>query len=65
MGLKDFKGLVADTLARELSGIRERFERVMGEDEGRYLDEVERRGARRARESAEETMAVVREAVGL
>lgn len=65
MRLKEFKRLVADTIERELSGVRERFERLMGKDEGRYLDEVEKRGATRARESAEETMVIVREAVGL
>lgn len=65
MGLGELKKKVAEELAGALEPVRERFERVMREDEGRYVDEVERRGAGRARESAEETMVLVREAVGL
>ena len=63
MGLGAFKKLVAGQVAEGLSGVREEFERVVGE-EG-YVEEVARRGERRARESAEETMVLVREAVGL
>jgi len=48
-----------------LEPVRKRFEEVMRKGGGKYLDEVERMGARKARESAEETMSVVREAVGL
>ncbi|CZT46418.1 uncharacterized protein RSE6_06844 [Rhynchosporium secalis] len=63
MGLGAFKKLVAGEVREGLRDVRERFERVLGE-EG-YVEEVARRGAVRARESAEETMVLVREAVGL
>lgn len=63
MGLGVFKKLVGEAVGEGLSGVRERFERIVGE-EG-YVEEVARRGAVRARESAEETMVLVREAVGL
>lgn len=63
MGLGAFKTLVAESVSEGLKGVRERFEEVMGE-EG-YLDEVARKGAVKARESAEETMQIVRGAVGL
>lgn len=63
MGLGAFKSLVAEAVSEGLKGVRERFERVMG-DEG-YLEGVAERGAVRARESAEETMKIVRKAVGL
>lgn len=62
-GLGKLKDMVGEAVAEGLKETRERFERFMGE-EG-YLDEVARRGAGRARESAEETMVLVREAVGL
>jgi tryptophanyl-tRNA synthetase len=65
MGLKAFKTLVAETIGGKLESIRTTFERVMREGNGGYLDEVEKRGGERARESAEATMSVVREAVGL
>ncbi|KAG4411087.1 hypothetical protein IFR04_015773 [Cadophora malorum] len=63
MGLGAFKKLVGEAVGEGLSGVRERFERIVGEDG--YVEEVARRGAIRARESAEETMVLVREAVGL
>ncbi|CZS90723.1 related to mitochondrial tryptophanyl-tRNA synthetase [Rhynchosporium agropyri] len=63
MGLGAFKKLVAGEVREGLRDVRERFERVLGEKG--YVEEVARRGAVRARESAEETMVLVREAVGL
>jgi tryptophanyl-tRNA synthetase len=60
-----FKGLVADALADALDGPARRFARLMRADDGRYLDDVERRGAARARASALATMELVRQAVGL
>lgn len=63
VGLGGFKGVVADAVSEGLKDVRGEFERIVG-DEG-YLEEVARRGAERARESAEETMRVVRGAVGL
>ncbi|KAI9049327.1 hypothetical protein LZ554_007171 [Drepanopeziza brunnea f. sp. 'monogermtubi'] len=63
MGLGAFKKLVAGAVSEGLSGVRGEFDRVMREDG--YVEEVARRGAARAKESAEETMVLVREAVGL
>jgi tryptophanyl-tRNA synthetase len=65
LNLRDFKGTIAETISSTLSPIRERYEEVMAEDNGAYVDHVERKGAAKARESAEATMAIVREAVGL
>ncbi|KUJ19784.1 Nucleotidylyl transferase [Mollisia scopiformis] len=63
MGLGAFKALVTDAVVEGLKGVRGEFERVVRE-EG-FLEGVARRGAERARESAEGTMGVVRGAVGL
>lgn len=63
-GLKVLKERCIESVTERLGGVRERYERVMGEDGGRYLDFVAKEGGRRARESAEETMVLVREAVG-
>ncbi|KAI9746452.1 MAG: Tryptophan--tRNA ligase, mitochondrial [Claussenomyces sp. TS43310] len=65
MRLRDLKSLVAESISAGLVGIRENYTRVIGEDNGRYLDHVERKGAERARLNAEATMTLVREAVGL
>jgi tryptophanyl-tRNA synthetase len=64
LGLKAFKTLVADAIVEGLEPVRRRYEEVVAEGGG-FLDEVEKRGARVARENAEETMVLVREAVGL
>jgi tryptophanyl-tRNA synthetase len=63
MGLGQFKKLVGETISETLAPVRTEYERIMGEDG--YLDGVAERGAKRARESAEETMVLVREAMGM
>ncbi|CAG8971927.1 hypothetical protein HYALB_00003262 [Hymenoscyphus albidus] len=62
--LKVLKARVMESVTEKLEGVRSRYEKVLEEEEGRYLDFVAREGARKARESAEETMVLVREAVG-
>jgi tryptophanyl-tRNA synthetase len=64
-GLRDFKLKIAGTISDSLSSIRKRYLEVVAEDDGGYLDHIERRGAEKARESAEATMAILREAIGL
>lgn len=63
--LKDLKQTVSGAVIQGLAGIRERYIDLLSADEGRYIDVVEDKGAKKARASAEETMAVVREATGL
>lgn len=63
--LKDLKDNVAEAIIRELRGVRERCNEVLYRDGGRWLDEVQARGAEKARASAEETMRMVRDVVGL
>ena len=65
MNLRTFKAKVSETIAESLAPIRTRYAELMGEDEGAYINHVEKEGAKKARESAEATMEVVREAVGL
>ena len=60
-----FKTIIAERISTSLLPIREGYERILDADEGRYLDAVAARGAVKAKASAEETMVVVREAVGL
>lgn len=62
-GLGQFKKLVGEQIAESLEPVRTEFERVMKEPG--YLDGVAERGAKKARENAEETMVIVREAMGL
>ena len=63
--LKELKLLVADAISQKLQPICQKYHDIISEDGGRYLDEVQRKGAVKARESAEATMVLVREAVGI
>ncbi|KAF5026394.1 hypothetical protein F66182_1522 [Fusarium sp. NRRL 66182] len=61
---KDLKDMVTDTVIEGLGGIRERYHELLGKGD-EYLDSIEAMGAEKARKSAEETMQIVRQAVGL
>ncbi|KLU87627.1 tryptophanyl-tRNA synthetase, partial [Magnaporthiopsis poae ATCC 64411] len=61
----ELKLAVVDAVVRGLHGVRDRYLELLTRDGGGYLDEVALQGALKARESAEKTMRVVREAVGL
>jgi len=63
--LKDLKVQVADVLVEEIPPIGERYRAFLERDGGRYLDEVEARGAAVAIANAAETMEIVKRAVGL
>lgn len=63
--MRALKERTADAVARELAEVGERYHELLGRGNGAWLDEVEKRGAERARASAERTMARVKEAVGL
>ncbi|KPM36884.1 hypothetical protein AK830_g9667 [Neonectria ditissima] len=58
------KEMVTDSVVAGLDGIRERYLELLAAGDAR-LDQIEAEGAREARKSAEETMQLVRTAVGL
>ncbi|KAL7808449.1 tryptophanyl-tRNA synthetase [Trichoderma gracile] len=60
---KIFKEAVADALVTGLHGIRDRYLELSADDS--YLDRIEQQGAQKAQKSAEETMDIVKAAVGL
>ena len=63
-GKKVFKERVADCVVEGLKHVRDEYARIVNEGDG-YLEMVAEQGARRARDSAEETMLLVRKAMGL
>lgn len=63
--LKVLKERTAEAVVKSMGDIRERYLELLGRDGGRWLDDVEAQGAEKARASAEVTMKLVREAVGL
>ncbi|KAI9881380.1 MAG: Tryptophan--tRNA ligase, mitochondrial [Pleopsidium flavum] len=65
LSMRQFKDMIADRVSSSLSHIRKNYERILKADDGRYLDAVAAQGALKASASAEETMVLVREAMGL
>ena len=63
--LRTLKETAADAINRGLGNIRERYLEVLAKDDGKYIDHVAEQGAQKARANAEETMDIVRSAVGL
>ncbi|RKL23143.1 hypothetical protein BFJ68_g1349 [Fusarium oxysporum] len=61
---KQLKEMVSDAVIGGLDGIRDRYTELLKKGD-EHLDSIEAIGAEKARKSAEETMQVVREAVGL
>ncbi|KAK8003195.1 hypothetical protein PG989_002914 [Apiospora arundinis] len=62
--LGDLKKAAGDAVVRELAGVRERYLDFLNRKGGRWVKEIEEEGAEAARESAAETMRMVREVVG-
>ncbi|PUU82253.1 hypothetical protein B9Z19DRAFT_1018056 [Tuber borchii] len=65
MSLKGFKDLVADAINEHLEPIRDEYEKIIAESNREVLRFVASEGERKARESAEETLAEVKEVVGI
>lgn len=62
--LKLLKERTADAVVKELEGVGDRYRELLAMGGGR-LDEIEAVGAQKARRSADVTMRLVKEAVGL
>ena len=65
LNLATFKSKVSQTISDNLSDVRRRYLEVMMEDGGLYLDHIQMKGAAKARQSADATVSIIREAVGL
>lgn len=61
---KQLKEMVTDAVITGLDGIRDRYLELLAKGDA-HLDKIEAEGASKARESAEETMQLVRAAAGL
>ncbi|KAF4963885.1 hypothetical protein FSARC_8138 [Fusarium sarcochroum] len=61
---KQLKDMVTDAVIGGLDGIRDRYLGLLGQGDER-LDSIESIGAQKAQKSADETMQIVRDAVGL
>ncbi|UZP35448.1 hypothetical protein NXS19_003264 [Fusarium pseudograminearum] len=61
---KQLKDMVTDAVVGGLAGIRDKYLELLDKGDG-YLDSVERIGAQKAQKSADDTMQIVRDSVGL
>lgn len=59
-----FKDMVSDAIIAGLDGVRARYLDMLEGNDAR-LESIEQQGGRKAQQSAEETMRVVRNAIGL
>ncbi|KAF4336242.1 tryptophanyl-tRNA synthetase [Fusarium beomiforme] len=64
LSLQQLKDMVSDAVVGGLEPFQKRYAELM-EKGDKYLDSIEAIGAEKARQSAEETMQIVRQAVGL
>ena len=62
--LKALEERTADAVVAELRDVRERYVELLGNNDGKDLDDIEALGAEKARASADSTMRLVKEAVG-
>lgn len=63
LNMKGLKEKVGEAVMVGLEPVRREYERIVGESG--YLDEVAKRGAEKARESADQTLERVKRVVGL
>lgn len=64
-GLGMLKKRVSESIVMAMGHIRERYLRLLAEDNGGYIDHVAAEGAQKARMRADETMGIVKGAIGL
>lgn len=64
LDIRSFKGVVADAVSNAIGHIGIKYQEILQRDGGKYVDHVERQGGTKARASANETMALVKEAIG-
>lgn len=64
LDIRGFKTVVADTVANAIGHIGVRYQGILKQDDGKYIDHVEREGGVKAEDNAKETMALVKEAIG-
>ena len=65
MSMRQFKATVASAISEGLASTRDKYHRIMNNDETHYLDDIAIEGSNKARRQADMTMAAVRQVIGL
>lgn len=65
MNMRQFKETVASAISEGLASTRDKYNRIMNNDQTHYLDDIAIEGSNKARRQAKQTMAAVRQVIGL
>ena len=65
MSMREFKDEVSKSISDGLASIREKYNSLMSSNKGSFLDDIAIEGSIKAQKDAAETMAAVRQVVGL
>ena len=65
MNMRQFKETVASAISEGLASTRDKYNRIMNNDETHYLDDIAIEGSNKARRQAKKTMDAVRQVIGL
>ena len=65
LSMRAFKDEVTASITASLCGIRERYNRLIKDDDDHYLEDIAHEGAKKARTRAAYTMTGVRQSLGL
>ena len=65
MSMRQFKATVTSAISEGLASTRDKYNRIMNNDQTHYLDDIAIEGSNKARRQADMTMAAVRQVIGL
>lgn len=65
MTMRQFKTTVSSAISESLNSIRDKYNRILNNDETHYLDDIAIEGSNKARREADKTMVAVRQVIGL
>lgn len=65
MNMRQFKATVSSAISESLASTRDKYDRIINNDETHYLDDIAIEGSNKARRQADKTMTVVRQVMGL
>ena len=65
MTMQQFKATVSETISESLASARDKYHRIINGSDTHYLDDIAMEGSKKARQQADQTMTVVRRALGL
>ena len=65
LSMRQFKATATRAISESLASTRDKYNRIINNDETHYLDDIATEGSTKARRQADKTMAAVRQVIGL